>query len=81
MTDDLARKRAKLEKELAALEKAEREREEKRQMVVGRAVLAAAESDPNLKMQLRRVLDANVTKKRERDLLGLSAGSSLPPAH
>lgn len=67
--------REKLEAALRELQEQERQQEEQRAMIIGRAVLAAAEQDPAFRDQLTALLDRSVSAARERKLLGLGATS------
>ena len=71
----LEEKRAKLEAELAALRKQERQEEDRRCVIVGRAVLTHALEDRAFGEQLMTILDRAITKKRERQLFDLPAPS------
>ena len=62
-------------KELAALRKQERQEEERRCVIVGRAVLTHALEDRAFGEQLMTILDRAITKKRQRQLFDLPAPS------
>ncbi len=68
-------KREKLEAALRELAEQERQQEDQRAAIIGRAVLAAAKQDPAFREQLNAILVRSVTAARERKLLGLGASS------
>ena len=67
----LADQRRKLEAKLRALKAKEAEEANRRFIVAGRAVLDQADADPAFRDQLQQILIARVSKKRDRQLLGL----------
>ena len=68
-------KREKLEATLRELQEQERQHEDQRAAIIGRAVLAAAELDPAFRDQLSAILDQFVTASKERKLVGIGASS------
>lgn len=67
----LTEQRKKLEAKLRAIKAKVAEESNRRFTVVGRAVLDHAEGDPAFRSQLREILAQQLTKKRDRELLGL----------
>ena len=67
-------RRLKLEAELRAIRTAEEKERSTKDALAGRAVLARAETDPAFKQTLTAILEATITKPKERKLLGLSNG-------
>lgn len=66
-------RRARLEAELEALRAKEGAEEERRCLIVGRAVLDHAADDDAFRATLMTILDRRVSRKRERQLLDLAA--------
>ena len=63
---------ARLQKERAKVSAQKRKDDTRRKIIVGAALLAHAEHDDTVKVQLWRILDAQVTRPQDRALLGLS---------
>lgn len=71
----LQQKRARLESELSALRALEEEEEQRKALIVGRAVLAHAAADPTFREMLDSILSRALSRKRERKLFDLPAPS------
>ena len=69
----LQQKRARLESELSALRALEEEEEQRKALIVGRAVLAHAAADPTFRETLDSILSRALSSKRERKLFALPA--------
>ena len=69
-------RRARLEAELKALRAKEAAEEERRCLIVGRAVLDHAAGDDAFRTTLMTILDRQLSRKRERQLFGLALRDS-----
>ena len=63
---------ARLQKERAKIAAQKRKDDTRRKIIAGAALLAHAEHDNTVKAQLWRILDQNVTRPKDRAMLGLS---------
>ena len=77
-TQRLRERRAKLEAELEELRAQEQAAEERRCLIVGRAVLDHAVRDETFRAELMALLDRQLSKKRDRQLFGLAIGRTRP---
>ena len=66
---------ARLQKERAKISAQKRKDNTRRKIIVGAAMLAHAEHDDTVKVQLWRILDQHVTRPQDRALLGLKERS------
>ena len=64
--------KARLNRERAKITAQKRKDDTRRKIIAGAALLAHAEHDNTVKAQLWRILDQNVTRPKDRAMLGLS---------